>query len=145
MIFHNKNVFLQLRARPEYREPRPQFEAKELAQPVRRPQIDFVNVKPRQHHHHDHEVSNIRSNIPIHDLCQNYWNKKFILKQDREKKPVAQILRKYREENEDGTITWGFENDDGSFKEEIIGNDCITRGRYGNSTKSLLFWVTSVN
>lgn len=51
--------------------------------------------------------------------------------QDREKKPVAQILRKYREENEDGTITWGFENDDGSYKEEIIGNDCVTRGRYG--------------
>lgn len=50
---------------------------------------------------------------------------------EREKKPVAQILRKYREENEDGTITWGFENDDGSYKEEIIGNDCITRGRYG--------------
>lgn len=40
-------------------------------------------------------------------------------------------MRKYREENEDGTITWGFENDDGSYKEEIIGNDCITRGRYG--------------
>lgn len=51
--------------------------------------------------------------------------------QEREKKPVAQILRKYREENEDGTITWGFENDDGSFKEEIIGNDCVTKGRYG--------------
>lgn len=45
----------QLRARPEYREPRPQFEAKEL-QPIRRPQpqFDFVNQKPRQHH--DHEV-----------------------------------------------------------------------------------------
>lgn len=40
-------------------------------------------------------------------------------------------MRKYREENEDGTITWGFENDDGSFKEEIIGIDCVTRGRYG--------------
>lgn len=40
-------------------------------------------------------------------------------------------MRKYREENEDGTITWGFENDDGSFKEEIIGNNCVTRGRYG--------------
>lgn len=47
--------------------------------------------------------------------------------QTREKKPVAQILRKYREENEDGTITWGFENDDGSYKEEIIGIDCVTR------------------
>lgn len=46
---------------------------------------------------------------------------------EREKKPVAQILRKYREEHEDGTITWGFENDDGSFKEETIGIDCVTR------------------
>jgi hypothetical protein len=25
---------------------------------------------------------------------------------DKPKKPVAQILRKYREENEDGSITW---------------------------------------
>lgn len=49
----------------------------------------------------------------------------------REKKPVAQILRKYQEENEDGSITWGYENDDGSFKEENIGIDCITRGKYG--------------
>lgn len=45
----------------------------------------------------------------------------------RQRKPVAQILRKYREEHEDGTITWGFENDDGSFKEESIGIDCVTR------------------
>lgn len=50
---------------------------------------------------------------------------------DKPKKPVAQILRKYREENPDGTIVWGFENDDGSFKEETIGIDCITRGIYG--------------
>ncbi|XP_053679471.1 uncharacterized protein LOC128730450 [Anopheles nili] len=51
--------------------------------------------------------------------------------QDRKRKPVAQILRKWREEHEDGSITWGFENDDGSFKEETIGIDCVTRGRYG--------------
>lgn len=51
--------------------------------------------------------------------------------EDKPKKPVAQILRKYREENPDGSITWGFENDDGSFKEETIGIDCITRGVYG--------------
>lgn len=50
---------------------------------------------------------------------------------DKPKKPVAQILRKYREENPDGSIVWGFENDDGSFKEETIGIDCITRGIYG--------------
>lgn len=32
---------------------------------------------------------------------------------DKPKKPVAQILKKYREEHPDGSITWGFENDDG--------------------------------
>ena len=41
------------------------------------------------------------------------------------------MLRRYREDNADGSITWGFENDDGSYKEETIGNDCITRGKYG--------------
>lgn len=34
---------------------------------------------------------------------------------DKPKKPVAQILRKYREEHPDGSITWGFENDDGKL------------------------------
>lgn len=63
-------------------------------------QREYVRPTPRQHNNHDNE---------------------------RERKPVAQILRKYREEHEDGTITWGFENDDGSFKEESIGIDCITR------------------
>ncbi|XP_053694103.1 uncharacterized protein LOC128741976 [Sabethes cyaneus] len=53
------------------------------------------------------------------------------LEDERRRKPVAQILRKWREEHEDGSITWGFENDDGSFKEETIGIDCVTRGRYG--------------
>ncbi|XP_029047895.2 extensin isoform X2 [Osmia bicornis bicornis] len=49
----------------------------------------------------------------------------------RGKKPVAQIIRRYRNDNPDGSITWGFENDDGSYKEELIGIDCITRGKYG--------------
>lgn len=42
-----------------------------------------------------------------------------------------EILRKFRTDNEDGSITWGFENDDGTFKEETLGADCITRGKYG--------------
>ncbi|XP_071645592.1 uncharacterized protein [Temnothorax longispinosus] len=49
----------------------------------------------------------------------------------RGKKPVAQIIRRYRHDNADGSITWGFENDDGSYKEETIGQDCITSGKYG--------------
>ncbi|KAJ8947075.1 hypothetical protein NQ318_019970 [Aromia moschata] len=49
----------------------------------------------------------------------------------RRKKPQVQILRKYRTDNEDGSISWGFENDDGTFKEETLGTDCMTRGKYG--------------
>lgn len=49
----------------------------------------------------------------------------------RTRKPPVQILRKYRTDNADGSITWGYENEDGSFKEETIGIDCITRGKYG--------------
>lgn len=49
----------------------------------------------------------------------------------KEKKPVAQTINKYHEEHDDGSITWGYENDDGSFKEETIGIDCVTRGKYG--------------
>lgn len=44
---------------------------------------------------------------------------------------MQQIIRRYRNDNPDGSITWGFENDDGSYKEELIGIDCITRGKYG--------------
>lgn len=50
---------------------------------------------------------------------------------ERRRRPVTQILRKYRTDNEDGSITWGFENDDGTFKEETLGADCIIRGKYG--------------
>lgn len=44
---------------------------------------------------------------------------------------MSQVLKRYRDDNPDGSITWGFENDDGTFKEETIGVDCVTRGKYG--------------
>ncbi|KAG8233658.1 hypothetical protein J437_LFUL013704 [Ladona fulva] len=50
---------------------------------------------------------------------------------ERERAPVSQSVRRYREDRPDGSIVWGFENDDGSFKEEVIGADCIVRGKYG--------------
>ncbi|XP_046399231.1 basic salivary proline-rich protein 2-like [Ischnura elegans] len=49
----------------------------------------------------------------------------------RERAPVSLSVRRYREDRPDGSIVWGFENDDGSFKEEVIGADCIVRGKYG--------------
>lgn len=66
---------------------------------------------------------------PIID--QNQLQDEHQAQQQRRQRPVAQTIRKWRDENEDGSITWGYENDDGSFKEELIGTDCITKGTYG--------------
>jgi len=43
----------------------------------------------------------------------------------------VQVLERYSFENDDGSLTWGYENADGSFKEETIGTDCVTQGSYG--------------
>ncbi|EDV44170.2 uncharacterized protein Dana_GF16160 [Drosophila ananassae] len=70
--------------------------------------------------------------VPSRPLIdQNQLQEEREQQQQRPRRPVAQTIRKWREENEDGSITWGYENDDGSFKEEIIGTDCITKGTYG--------------
>lgn len=34
-------------------------------------------------------------------------------------------------QNDDGSMTWGYENEDGTFKEETLGADCVVRGKYG--------------
>jgi len=52
------------------------------------------------------------------------------VRRKRNKARVATVER-YKYENEDGSITWGYQNDDGTFKEETIGTDCITHGKYG--------------
>jgi len=41
------------------------------------------------------------------------------------------LVTNYRVKNTDGSITWGYVNTDGSYKEETIGQDCMTRGKYG--------------
>ena len=46
-------------------------------------------------------------------------------------KPHVDILRTYQTKNADGTFTFGYEGEDGSFKEETRGNDCVVRGKYG--------------
>merc|ERR1711981_459881 len=43
----------------------------------------------------------------------------------------VKVLDRYSHRNEDGSFTWGYQSSDGSFKEETIGVDCITKGRYG--------------
>jgi hypothetical protein len=39
------------------------------------------------------------------------------------------VSDKYTMYNDDGSITWGYQSEDGSFKEETVGIDCVTRGR----------------
>ncbi|XP_013099174.2 bromodomain-containing protein 4 [Stomoxys calcitrans] len=100
-----------IRNRPTaVREPRPQFDVHPAPVPQR------PRAKPIQ-------------SRPLYD--QNQIDDREPQQQNRRQRPVAQTTRKWREENEDGTIVWGYENDDGSFKEEVIGVDCITKGTYG--------------
>lgn len=103
----------QLIRRPQ-KQPQPQFENYPEQAPI---QVTRPPPVARTHHH----VNNAHKEI-YHRPVENDNSI-----QDTKRKPVAQIIRKYRDEHEDGTITWGYENDDGSFKEEIIGMDCITR------------------
>ncbi|CAF4851668.1 unnamed protein product [Pieris macdunnoughi] len=117
---------------PIRNEPRPQ--------PVRlqplssRPQRPVLRPEPKPFADED-DIQPVRQynrpQEPIRAAPVKAAPQKYSPSNNREKKPVSQIIRKYREENEDGSITWGFENDDGTFKEEIIGNNCITRGKYG--------------
>ncbi|XP_049318128.1 uncharacterized protein LOC105227073 [Bactrocera dorsalis] len=104
-----------IRTRPQVREQRPQYEAQSAPQPAPAP----VRSRPRP--------APARPAIEYNQVQPDEREQP----QQRRQRPVAQTIRKWREENEDGSITWGYENDDGSFKEEIIGTDCITKGTYG--------------
>lgn len=100
----------RVRTRPS----RPQYEAQAAPAPAPAP-APRPRPKPVQHQPR-----------PSSSFEQNQ-----LQQEERRQKPVSQTIRKWREENEDGSITWGYENDDGSFKEELIGTDCITKGTYG--------------
>jgi len=66
-----------------------------------------------------------KTKVPIKKRKSNGFKKKAY------SKSKVGTLKSFRVKNEDGSITWGYHNDDGSFKEETIGVDCITHGRYG--------------
>lgn len=72
------------------------------AQQVYRPAPAAQPQRPRAHHF-EQEQREQRPHQKAHSS------------EDKPKKPVAQILKKYREEHPDGSITWGFENDDGEL------------------------------
>uniref|UniRef100_A0A0K2U4D9 Cuticular protein hypothetical 28 [Bombyx mori] n=1 Tax=Lepeophtheirus salmonis TaxID=72036 RepID=A0A0K2U4D9_LEPSM len=47
------------------------------------------------------------------------------------RKPFVKTTERYSNENDDGSFTFGYVSEDGSFREETRGVDCITRGKYG--------------
>ncbi|XP_050739680.1 ras-associated and pleckstrin homology domains-containing protein 1-like [Eriocheir sinensis] len=47
------------------------------------------------------------------------------------KEPEIKILKSWNNKNADGTLSWGYISEDGSFKNETRGHDCVVRGVYG--------------
>lgn len=50
---------------------------------------------------------------------------------NRPKAENVDTVERYSHTNEDGSFTFGYIGEDGSFREETRGVDCITRGKYG--------------
>uniref|UniRef100_A0A146LQ10 Uncharacterized protein n=3 Tax=Lygus hesperus TaxID=30085 RepID=A0A146LQ10_LYGHE len=125
----------QYRPQPEYQpeeEPQQQYFRTPRPQPTRQQQQETVTrqepARPKpyaqQQYNRQQQVARPAQKEVVHSKASESTN-------NRQRKPTSQVLKKYRDDNADGTIVWGYENDDGSFKEETIGTDCVTRGKYG--------------
>jgi hypothetical protein len=75
-------------------------------------------------------VQQLRAQPPAQQLLQQRSNKEQ-QPQEQQKEPTAQTIRNFNKLNDDGSFTFGYEADDGSFKEETRGTDCVVRGKYG--------------
>ncbi|KAK0085242.1 hypothetical protein PV325_005532 [Microctonus aethiopoides] len=138
-VFTRQSQLLDENIAPiQYRPPKPVKyrkpveELPEIRNPVKhqqQPQYHQHQQQPQYHQHQHHQQQQPKQPQQQPQSLIRQSGKKAT--SYREKKPVAQIIRRWREDNDDGSITWGFENDDGSYKEEIIGIDCVTRGKYG--------------
>ena len=56
----------------------------------------------------------------------------------------VKVLDRYSHRNNDGSFTWGYQSADGSFKEETIGVDCITIGRYEKKSDFYFINLSSI-
>ncbi|XP_045603579.1 uncharacterized protein [Procambarus clarkii] len=76
-----------------------------------------------------------RTTVPLASLDRD-----FSLHDDQairgRKEPEVKILRSWSHQNADGTFSWGYINDDGSYKNETRGLDCVVRGVYGYIDKA---------
>jgi len=110
---------VQQQTRPAPQQQRfPTFQ--EVARPVRpvNPVVQQSTVFGKQH---NSLTSLTQVGIPVEPLVDEFTGKK----------PVADITRTYQKKNADGSFTFGYEGEDGSFKEETRGLDCVVRGKYG--------------
>ena len=67
----------------------------------------------------------------IRSRPRNPPNRDRLQDEETENKNNVRILKSFMDKNPDGTFTFGYENEDGSYKEETRGKDCIVRGKYG--------------
>lgn len=121
---------------------RPTGQRSRRPRPQQQPQFNFVESIPLEP-----EVITTTTQQPILEpritvvqreqiqfepqVPRNLPRKFEVIKPVEKKKKFGRIgvLDRYTIQNDDGSLTWGYQSADGSFKEETIGNDCVTRGR----------------
>jgi hypothetical protein len=64
-------------------------------------------------------------------LSQVNYKSRGTISDDPDDRRNVGTTRNYSHINEDGSFTFGYEGEDGSFKEETRGTDCVVRGKYG--------------
>eukprot|EP00096_Caligus_rogercresseyi_P010429 TRINITY_DN37_c0_g1_i3.p1 TRINITY_DN37_c0_g1~~TRINITY_DN37_c0_g1_i3.p1 ORF type:complete len:740 (+),score=187.74 TRINITY_DN37_c0_g1_i3:92-2311(+) len=72
-----------------------------------------------------------RTRLPPQIPRRDSETAKEVTKKFKPRKPSIKTTERYSHENEDGSFTFGYVSEDGSFREETRGVDCITRGKYG--------------
>ncbi|CAG0878916.1 unnamed protein product [Darwinula stevensoni] len=121
-VFENTNVIPTQetgRRRPRPR-PRPQ------PRPVEDTETQFQEPTPSGQ---DRRTDPLKQ--AIRSRPRNPPNRDRLEDEETESKNNVRILKSFMDKNPDGTFTFGYENEDGSYKEETRGKDCIVRGKYG--------------
>merc|ERR1711962_1624821 len=112
------------------------------ASPRREEQVFRGQVEEEEERIEEREETEVRGNLvtapaPTRRRKSNrkFHKKKKAFQKNGRKHGTRQgrinTVHSYRVTNDDGSITWGYESEDGSFKEETIGVDCVTHGKYG--------------
>jgi len=117
ILRHNTPLQQEPKQQPPLRQRTP---GRQRGQPIRQPASQHIEPvkqeEPAAPRIHPGRPRKLR---PLHSVPR------------RKQVAKVRVLNRYSHKNNDGGLTWGYENTDGSFKEETIGVDCVTLGRYG--------------